>query len=577
MPYTPAQLVFGAVSLAAFPASLVVVYYMMDNKSWCLADHCIAGAIAPQIRYSLAVFYGFLALTAATVVASKKVPGLRRVLSKSIIPGTTITVGEIGWFIGVLAICCVGLPIMYWRYNWDRRAEKFIPQYSYTRLVYHTLMMASGDCLAVIMGFQFILPSKNSFFATFLDLPYTSMVRVHTWIGFTTLLMVLTHFVAFMLSYNLTKEGIAKTLFASADGKAWGKGAYVDLLGFSAFWVLVIITASSFAVVRRKCYNVFYYLHFLTYPFAVMIYLHAQSAAYFLMPGLFMYILDVIIRACTVFSSDTVTKVIVEEYGYITVTVATTKARNAKPGQFMRVNVPSVSMFEYHPWSIVHSDERSATFLFAPSVKANEWSTLVAEQLKSYKQGGHSTFGNVSVVLQGPYGKEMDMTRYGQMHNASVFYVGGTGLSACVAAINTIIEENDVKVMPTKVVLCWSSRSGGTANMSLLQDWIKTGKVVLELYETSGADLDKSEQTLLQPSSAGGHSALVQRGRPTLANVLDAHVKPLIASGEMLVRVGVFICGPAGLTRDGMRQAAKFAQENKSACVVEVEAESYQL
>ncbi|KAJ3263205.1 ferric/cupric-chelate reductase [Chytriomyces hyalinus] len=573
MPFTPAQLLFGAVSLAAFPASLVVVYYMMDNKSWCLADHCVAGAIAPQIRYSLAVFYGFLALTAAAVLASKKVAGLRRILSK-MIPGTTITMGEIGWFIGVLAICCVGLPIMYWRYNWDRRAEKFIPQYSYTRLVYHTIMMASGDCLAVIMGFQFILPSKNSFFATFLDLPYTSMVRVHTWTGITTLLMTLTHFVGFLLSYNLTKDGIVKTLFASADGKAWGKGAYVDLLGFAAFLVLVIIAASSLAVVRRKFYNAFHYLHFLTYPFTVMIYLHGQSSAYFLMPGLFMYILDVIIRACTVFSKDTVTKVTVEDSGYITVTIATTKARNALPGQFMRVNVPSVSKLEYHPWSIVHCDERSATFLFAPSVKAKEWSTLVAEQLKSYKQGGHSTFGNVSVVLQGPYGKEMDMTRYGKMHNAAVFYVGGTGLSACVGAINTIIEENETKVMPTKVVLCWSSRSGGTANLSLLQDWIKTGKVVLELHETSGADLDKAEQTLLQPST---QSAFVRRGRPTLTNVLDAHVKPLLASGEMLVRVGVFICGPAGLTRDGLRQADKFAKENRSACIVEVEAESYEL
>ncbi|KAJ3263204.1 ferric/cupric-chelate reductase [Chytriomyces hyalinus] len=577
MPYTPAQLLFGAVSLASFPASLVVVYYMMDNRSWCLADHCVNGAIAPQIRISLAVFYGFLAFSAAVILASKRIPGLRRVLSKSIYPGTTVTIGESAWFLSVLLICCVGLPVTYWRFWWDRRGDRFIQQYSRIRLVYHTFMMVSGDCVAILMGFLYILPSKNSFFATFLDLPYTSMVRMHIGIGIGNLVLALSHFISYLLSYNLTKDGISANLFRGAEGRAWGKGGYYLLIGFAAFWVLVIICGSSLAIVRRKFYNFFFYTHFLTYAYTVMVYLHAQSMAYFLMPGLFMYIIDVGIRAFTTFYHDTVTNVIFEDSGYITVTIATTKARNAKPGQFMRVNIPSVSRFEYHPWSIAHSDEKSVTFLFAPSVKANEWSTLAAERLRLYKQGGHSTFANVPVVLQGPYGKEMDMTVYGKMHNVAVFYVGGTGLAACIAGIHKILEENEVKVIPTKVVLCWSSRSGGTANMSLLKDWIKTGRVMLQLHETSGADVDKSQQVLLQQHGEFEQSELVFKGRASLTSVLGKFVKPMLANGETLVRVGVFVCGPAGLTRDGLRDADRFMKENRSACTVEVEAESYEL
>ncbi|KAJ3250202.1 ferric/cupric-chelate reductase [Chytriomyces hyalinus] len=569
-PYTPAQWLFGAVSLASFPASLVVVYYMMDNRSWCLADHCVTGAIAPQIRISLAVFYGFLAFTAAVILASKQVPGIRRILGKSVYPGTTISFGELGWFLGVLIICCVGLPATYWRYWWDRRGDKFIQQYSWIRLVYHTFMMVSGDCVAVLMGFLYILPSKNSFFATFLDIPYTSMVRMHIWIGFGNLALAFSHFVAYLLSYNLTKDGIMSNLFRGAEGRAWGKGGYYLLIGFAAFWVLVIIVGSSLAIVRRKFYNVFFYTHFLTYAYTFMVYLHAQSMAYFLMPGLFMYIIDVGIRTFTTFYQDKITHVVFEESGYITVTVATTKASTAKPGQFMRVNLPSVSRFEYHPWSIAYSDAQSVTFMFAPSVKANEWSTLAANWLQSSQQDG---FG--SIVLQGPYGKAMDMVVYGKSHNVAVFYVGGTGLAACIAAIHRILEDNKTKDVPTKMVLCWSSRSGGTSNMSLIQEWIKTGRVVLELRETAGADQDKSEQVVAQLD--GEKSQIVFNGRASLESVLEKHVKPMLVGSEMLVRVGVFICGPAGLTRDGLRDADRFAKENKSACVVEIEAESYEL
>ncbi|KAJ3116613.1 hypothetical protein HK100_001017, partial [Physocladia obscura] len=266
---------------------------------------------------------------------------------------------------------------------------------------------------------------------------------------------------------------------------------------------------------------------------------------------------------------DSVISVIYEQCGYITVTVATKKARNAQSGQFMRVNIPSVSQTEFHPWSIVRSTDTSMTFMFSAGINKCEWSAQVGRKLESLGKTGYGTHAKEKIVvnLQGPYGKKIGITS--KKHDIALFYVGGTGVAASVQAIDSVLARNDADTEEgkTKVVLVWSARRNHIADISILQPWrgISKDMLELELVETSGnSTANVKEENALLMSNARAD--------------LMASLKRLISSEAYSINlsIGVFICGPGGFTKAALTNVSEFSAENPGIQVV-VEVESFDL
>ncbi|KAJ3115388.1 hypothetical protein HK100_001362 [Physocladia obscura] len=238
--------------------------------------------------------------------------------------------------------------------------------------------------------------------------------------------------------------------------------------------------------------------------------------------------------------------------GYVVVTIATKKANFARPGQFMRVNFPSISRLEFHPWSIVYKSETSVTFMFSAGKNTYEWSALLAEKLKQFSAIAANE--KLVVHLQGPYGKEIGV--YGNNQDLVIFYVGGTGLAACIQAINKILARNDATTEDkrVKVILAWSARKFKMAEISLLQSWngVSNDLLELELFET-------------------GLSA----ERANLDSLLKKHLLDFDTSIQDFL-VGIFICGPASFTLDALNHAYFFSLQNPS-IKLSIEMESFDL
>ncbi|KAI8606847.1 hypothetical protein BC830DRAFT_267666, partial [Chytriomyces sp. MP71] len=311
-------------------------------------------------------------------------------------------------------------------------------------------------------------------------------------------------------------------------------------------------------------------------------YIHASSCIYFLLPGLLLYSIDGCTRLRSSLQKDRVLSVIIEESGYITVTVSTSKAASAKPGQFMRVNFPAVSRVEFHPWTLVRSDAQEATFMFAPNAKTNEWSTRVAELLYSWKKGN----AGPSVHLQGPFGKETALCSPDVLNSSDMmlFYVAGTGVAASVAALRHILASRP----DLRVRVCWVSRTEEMARLSHLREWLSnTTAVSVELYSTRPpadahefitadgdalACADKAEDPLLL-----GTGVTTRHGRPKLGDVLQRAVLPMAETREEAVRVAVFVCGPLQFTKDAVREASLFGRSHATCVTVQLDTESFAL
>ncbi|KAJ3078411.1 hypothetical protein HDU99_000598 [Rhizoclosmatium hyalinum] len=630
MKYSRSQLVFGAVSLAIFPASFVFVWFLIDNTRWCLSDMCVDWKMhnmGPTLKNSLIFFYAFLTATLSVSEASRRIPQLKRVLMQPISKFSSVTVAEVVWFVLALVVAA-GCAAMGFMLMWNNMLSKLKPgakiNYSFSTANY--LFNASGDALAVLMGFVMIPVSKNSFLATFFNLPYTAMARVHIWIGRALWWLVVVHFVDGCMKYALNNRDVLNLIRVPVTAK-WGGHDYAGPLGLTAAISLLIVTLTSLDFFRRKFFNVFYYTHFLVFVFVLFAYLHASNTIYYILPGLLMYTIDGFMRLHSRFSPrDKVSNVIFEECGYITLTFATKKAAATRPGQFMRVCFPEVSAYEFHPWSVVNASADSVTFLFATtSDNMKEWTWKLQALLTERVAAG--TVGSLEVCLQGPFGSEIGfLSAVGEVGKKKpdmyVFYVGGTGVSASIQGIEKILACERARVM-----LVWSARVIGMEHLSHVKKLIAKGKetsanLVVELYETHGGSTAISSQPFetitatklnSEDSSQNGsqkrvsgfnldndaelqgthgytaaisvesfgisttsklacEKALVETDlagyqvhhqRSNLLELLRQHVSEF-ALDIATVDIGIFVCGSGGLTKHALESVSTFKKENKN-------------
>ncbi|KAJ3016719.1 UNVERIFIED_CONTAM: hypothetical protein HDU68_012075 [Siphonaria sp. JEL0065] len=550
MKYSKQELAFGVISLAFFPASLGFVYALMENPKWCLADMCINSR--DLIQTNLWIYYGFLTVAGIVALLATKLSRLNLLLSRKVASKSTISLGELGFSLLMLMMLLSAGSWNYKYFHERRQAKWFQRNRPLSGLIFNTLYNVSGDLCAIMMGLVMIPVAKNSFLATFLNLPYTSL---------------------------RSAREIADYYFKYEPGHPWGHHEYIMIVGFVAILALTFVVMTSLDYVRRRWYNTFFYTHFFVFIFILFAYFHASSCIYFALPGLLMYTVDGFIRLRNRFQLDKVSAVIFEDSGYITVTVQTTKAARAAPGQFMRVCFPKLCN-EFHPWSIVESTETNTTFMFVKSAKPDEWSTRVAEYLRQQKE--HGMAGDVMVSLQGPYGKEIDVVK--RIPDVFVCFVGGTGVAACVSAVKWVLF-NATSEKETKVFLFWSSRSHNLDSLSHLKGLLAMSADCLhiQLFETGNewatSDLGTAGGT---PSLYDGKRELTltlmethSKKRADLNHLLQKFVAPLDVF-ETVFEVGVFVCGPKSLSLDALAACDTFQKEHAGFRVA-VEVESFYL
>jgi DMSO/TMAO reductase YedYZ heme-binding membrane subunit len=299
---TALQIATVLLSVAFFPASWVLVYYILDHRSWCFADFCVEsmGSRKIPVRNTLAIFYCFLGLTAFIALASQRVLAIKRILSKNFMLGSSVTFGEITWFVIALLVINIGVPAMIWKDYWnmwdmmvmdmddstDMGDGLFTTYWPWIRLVYETLILTTGDSLAINFGLVMLPVSKNSFLATYFDLPYTSMLRVHQWLGFSLFWLTVIHLLLTMLSYSMDITPLYKLFFTVIyDPQTWGHSNYLFITGMISFLILAVVVITSMRFIRRRFYNSFYFIHFLVFVSIMFAYFHASMSIYYLIPG----------------------------------------------------------------------------------------------------------------------------------------------------------------------------------------------------------------------------------------------------------------------------------------------------
>ncbi|ORX74543.1 hypothetical protein DL89DRAFT_254365 [Linderina pennispora] len=163
------------------------------------------------------------------------------------------------------------------------------------------------------------------------------------------------HVATFYYKFNKTvkKSGGKVTLASKLFGNRLGVTGH--LLWFAFFFIYV----SSVPAVRRRYHEVFYYTHHLFLAIVPLLFLHGSAASfqwYFVAPGS-IYVLDRLYRFMrSRFRYPRILSVIQHPSNVIELRIEK-RGINAQVGQYVYLNVPSISLLQWHPFTLTSAPE----------------------------------------------------------------------------------------------------------------------------------------------------------------------------------------------------------------------------
>jgi predicted ferric reductase len=209
--------------------------------------------------------------------------------------------------------------------------------------LYGYLTLANGG-LALLMG------ARTNLFAILARIPSSTLLFYHHWTGRATVIHATIHSALLIQSYVQSQQlnVVIQTLRIQ--------------VGFAAWIALLVILVTSFNFARRKCFELFYYPHALFLAFVIGALIHATQAAEFLLPGLALWVVDRLIRLAYNFRAVQVT-LVSQHAGHVT-KFTVTGLRRHTPSQVAWIQIPALSVLNWHPFTIVSvpSSEDEAIF-----------------------------------------------------------------------------------------------------------------------------------------------------------------------------------------------------------------------
>jgi respiratory burst oxidase len=210
---------------------------------------------------------------------------------------------------------------------------------------------------------------------------------------------------------------------------------------------------------RRGNFNVFWISHLLFIPFLALMMLHgvaawvaAPQAYYWVLPPIVIYMIEKRYRMAHVFGGRA--RISNVQLSKETVAIfmkkpkAFGKRQRFQPGMYVFVNIPLISQFEWHPFTISSAPEDK--FLSLHIRKAGDWTGTLYDLLDKLKsqneamqleaQGGRSARGSPypTIYIDGPVGAPaQDYARYREV----VLIGAGIGVTPFASILRSIMHQ----------------------------------------------------------------------------------------------------------------------------------------
>ena len=492
----------------------------------------------------LQVYYFAIYATAILAIAAAHSRELRRLLHirPKFLRGSTL--GES--FVLALFVFVVIFEFIYWyeiRELWNNELQRH--QFASERLA-----RTSGQVANVIMGLLIFPISRNNMWTYCFGLGWESMLWFHRLLGDIFLVTVFIHMVSWCVFYDRLKQ-------KDVNVAGFGPPQYMTKNWFETLvynteyhndnftinlqtWVVIPFFVThgvlTMSYIRRNFFEVFYYAHHLFMALFLTTIWHANSAWYYLLPGLALWFLDRILRTWNAYGSVKVLKceaLSTTDGGDVTMLSYVLKPLGfpsrdpdvgyaplaMSMGQYAFINIPEISGAEWHPFSLSSAPGDASTTQHIKAMGPGTWTN----KLHALVASSSGTEG-LTLSVEGPYGSPFTVKGYRKI----LLVAGGIGITAGHSIFRGLMKQaTSLPAELTSVELVWIVRDSDMIDMfkDTFDDGEKGGygeRFITSFYVTG--------KTVKESARAPRY--LFQKGRPDIQqkvnNMADCGMDALV-------------------------------------------------
>jgi len=253
-----------------------------------------------------------------------------------------------------------------------------------------------GVLTITLLGWFVFMPiSRRSVLLDLLNVPREVALKYHRWLGWYCLCALLAHTVVYIAVwvhanghpiFNPEGNLLRHMMLAGScnDGACDSETAVLHtevMYGFAALAIMLVMCASAFNFVRRRCYEAFYYVHQLFVLLILFTAFHYDKTPLYLLPGIVMLLIDKTIGYLSYFGTVSAsTKTLSADIFELKVQKDPTV--NSQAGQFVFVNVPLISLLQWHPITVTWSNDDDVV-LHIRARGGNTWTQKVNRNIRS--------------------------------------------------------------------------------------------------------------------------------------------------------------------------------------------------
>ncbi|KAI2501563.1 FAD-binding domain [Fragilaria crotonensis] len=308
----------------------------------------------------------------------------------------------------------------------------------------HPSVSVSGHASRVPLIFAFVTAMRNSPLTMLLGIPFERAIWYHKLSARLAYVNGLMHtYVSFVHPDPEGAEALPPPTSLEGSDPDFGLFLFSDTVNSGGTMLLVFMTlmmVTALPFVRRRVFEVFYYLHVL---FVVSMVVCAFFHTGVLVPTLvaLTWGVDLVIRkvymACIRYPRKASVRIISDTV--VEVCFPKIDGFDYNPGQYINIAIPELSLFEWHPFSLSSSPEQKIVTLHIRRVGG--WTSALYDLATKQME--------VSILLEGPYGSvgvDLASDRYKMV----MLFSGGIGVTPMQALCNQLMYEQSTGMRELK-------------------------------------------------------------------------------------------------------------------------------
>ncbi|CAK9318247.1 unnamed protein product [Citrullus colocynthis] len=273
----------------------------------------------------------------------------------------------------------------------------------------------------ICWAFLFFPVTRGSSLLPLIGLTSESTIKYHIWLGHISNLLFALHTVGFIIYWAITDQ-MALLI-------QWSEDYVSNVAGVIAMVFATVIWVTSFQLIRRKMFEVFYYSHHF-YILYIIFYLIHVGAAYvcLILPGIFLWAIDRNLRFLQ--SQRRVSLVSARHLpcGAVELNFLKSPELCYNPTSVMFINVPSISKLQWHPFTVTSNCKLEPDTVSVVIKAGGSWTSKL-HQLSS-------SLVHLQVSVEGPYGPA---STHFLRHEPLLLISGGSGITPFISIIREIM------------------------------------------------------------------------------------------------------------------------------------------